>query len=313
VAVSRSGEVSVLDDRRAASASATSCPTARPCNGKDGDSVKAGQVVATWDPHNHPIVSEVAGFVRFVRLRRRRHRHRKDRRVTGLASIEITDPKRRGGRQGRVRPMVRIVDAKGKDLQIPGTDLPAPVPAASRAPSSRCRTALQVGVGDVVAKIPQEASKTRDITGGLPRVADLFEARKPKDPAVLAERSGIVSFGKDTKGKQRLIIKDADGNEHEELIPKYRQIIVFEGEHVEKGEEVVDGEPNPQDILRLLGVEAGRVPGEGNPGRLSPAGREDQRQAHRDDPSPDAAQGRESPTPATRRFMAGEQVDRAAC
>ena len=110
-------------------------------------------------------------------------------------------------------------------------------------------------MGDVVAKIPQEASKTRDITGGLPRVADLFEARKPKDPAMLAETSGIVRFGKDTKGKQRLIIKDADGDEHEELIPKYRQIIVFEGEHVEKGETVVDGEPSPQDILRLKGVE----------------------------------------------------------
>jgi DNA-directed RNA polymerase subunit beta' len=112
-----------------------------------------------------------------------------------------------------------------------------------------------VGVGDVVTKVPQEASKTRDITGGLPRVADLFEARKPKDPAILAEVSGLISFGKDTKGKQRLIIRDNDGNEHEELIPKYRQIIVFEGEHVEKGETVVDGEPNPQDILRLLGVE----------------------------------------------------------
>jgi len=112
-----------------------------------------------------------------------------------------------------------------------------------------------VGVGDVVARIPREASKTRDITGGLPRVADLFEARKPKDPAILAERSGIISFGKETKGKQRLIIKDTEGNEHEELIPKYREIIVFEGEHVEKGETVVDGEPNPQDILRLLGVE----------------------------------------------------------
>lgn len=110
-------------------------------------------------------------------------------------------------------------------------------------------------MGDVVAKIPQEASKTRDITGGLPRVADLFEARKPKDPAVLAERSGIISFGKDTKGKQRLIIKDTDGSEHEELIPKYRQVIVFEGEHVTKGETIVDGEPSPQDILRLLGVE----------------------------------------------------------
>ncbi|EQD51565.1 RNA polymerase Rpb1, domain protein 5 domain protein, partial [mine drainage metagenome] len=113
----------------------------------------------------------------------------------------------------------------------------------------------EVGVGDVVARIPQETSKTRDITGGLPRVADLFEARKPKEPAILAERSGIVSFGKDTKGKQRLIIRDSEGNEHEELIPKWRHVIVFEGEHVEKGETVVDGEPNPHDILRLLGVE----------------------------------------------------------
>jgi DNA-directed RNA polymerase subunit beta' len=112
-----------------------------------------------------------------------------------------------------------------------------------------------VGVGDVVARIPQETSKTRDITGGLPRVADLFEARKPKEPAILAERTGIVSFGKDTKGKQRLLITDKDGDQHEELIPKWRHIIVFEGEHVEKGETVVDGEPNPQDILRLLGVE----------------------------------------------------------
>jgi DNA-directed RNA polymerase subunit beta' len=113
----------------------------------------------------------------------------------------------------------------------------------------------EVGVGDVIARIPQESSKTRDITGGLPRVADLFEARKPKEPAILAEVSGVVSFGKDTKGKQRLIIKDADGNEHEDLIPKWRHIVVFEGEHVEKGETVVDGESDPRDILRLLGVE----------------------------------------------------------
>ncbi|MBM7093168.1 DNA-directed RNA polymerase subunit beta', partial [Streptomyces sp. S12] len=147
-----------------------------------------------------------------------------------------------------------IVDKNGKDLSIPGTDLPAQYLLPPRS-IVNLQDGAPVGVGDVVAKIPQEASKTRDITGGLPRVADLFEARKPKDPAILAEVSGIVSFGKDTKGKQRLIIKQADGEEHEELIPKYRQIIVFEGEHVEKGETVVDGEPSPQDILRLLGVE----------------------------------------------------------
>ena len=174
--------------------------------------------------------------------------------LTGLASREITDPKRRGAQAKDLRPLVRIVDKAGKDLNIPGTDLPAQYMLPPRS-IVNLQDGAPVGVGDVVAKIPQAASKTRDITGGLPRVADLFEARKPKDPAILAERSGIISFGKDTKGKQRLIIKDADGNEHEELIPKYRQVIVYEGEHIAKGETVVDGEPNPQDILRLLGVE----------------------------------------------------------
>ncbi len=153
-----------------------------------------------------------------------------------------------------LRPIVRIVDKKGEDLSIPGTDLPAQYLLPPRS-IVNLQDGDAVGVGDVVTKVPQEASKTRDITGGLPRVADLFEARKPKDQAILAEISGIVSFGKDTKGKQRLIIKGLDGVDHEELIPKYRQIIVFEGEHVEKGETVVDGEPSPQDILRLKGVE----------------------------------------------------------
>ena len=210
--------------------------------------------MASWDPHNHPIVSEVAGFVRFIDFVDGVTVIEKTDELTGLASREITDPKRRGSQGKDLRPIVRIVDKNGKDLSIPGTDLPAQYLLPPRS-IVNLQDGAPVGVGDVVAKIPQEASKTRDITGGLPRVADLFEARKPKDPAVLAERSGIVSFGKDTKGKQRLIIKDTDGNEHEELIPKYRQIIVFEGEHVEKGETVVDGEPSPQDILRLLGVE----------------------------------------------------------
>ncbi|MBS3895253.1 DNA-directed RNA polymerase subunit beta' [Silanimonas sp.] len=254
VAVSRSGELSVLDPL-GRERERHKLPYGATINGKDGDPIKAGQTVATWDPHNHPIVSEVKGFVRFIDFVEGVTAIEKTDELTGLASIEITDPKRRGQAGKDLRPMVRIVDAKGKDLQIPGTDLPAQYLLPPRAVVT-VQNGAEVGVGDVVAKIPQEASKTRDITGGLPRVADLFEARKPKDQAVLAEVSGIVSFGKDTKGKQRLIIKDADGNEHEELIPKYRQIVVFEGEHVEKGEEVVAGEPNPQDILRLKGVEA---------------------------------------------------------
>jgi DNA-directed RNA polymerase subunit beta' len=253
VAVSRSGELSVLDPA-GRERERYKLPYGAVINAKDGADVKAGQTVANWDPHNHPIVSEVAGFVRFVDFVEGVTTIEKTDELTGLASVEITDPKRRGGAGKELRPIVRIVDAKGKDLNIPGTDLPAQYLLPSRS-LVNLQNGAPVGVGDVVARIPREASKTRDITGGLPRVADLFEARKPKDPAILAERSGIISFGKETKGKQRLIIKDTEGNEHEELIPKYREIIVFEGEHVEKGETVVDGEPNPQDILRLLGVE----------------------------------------------------------
>ncbi|SDZ31769.1 DNA-directed RNA polymerase subunit beta' [Lysobacter sp. yr284] len=253
VAVSRSGELSVLDPH-GRERERYKVPYGATINFRDGAEIKAGNTVANWDPHNHPIVSEVAGFVRFIDFVDGVTVIEKTDDLTGLASREITDPKRRGSQGKDLRPIVRIVDKNGKDLSIPGTDLPAQYLLPPRS-IVNLQDGAPVGVGDVVAKIPQEASKTRDITGGLPRVADLFEARKPKDPAVLAEVSGIVSFGKDTKGKQRLIIKQADGEEHEELIPKYRQIIVFEGEHVEKGETVVDGEPSPQDILRLLGVE----------------------------------------------------------
>ena len=253
VAVSRSGEISVLDPH-GRERERYKLPYGASIGVKDGAEIKAGQTVANWDPHNHPIVSEVAGFVRFIDFIDGVTVIEKTDELTGLASREITDPKRRGSQAKDLRPLVRIVDGKGNDLTIPGTDLPAQYLLPPRS-IVNLQDGSPVGVGDVVAKIPQEASKTRDITGGLPRVADLFEARKPKDPAILAERSGIISFGKDTKGKQRLIIKDTDGSEHEELIPKYRQIIVFEGEHVTRGETVVDGEPSPQDILRLKGVE----------------------------------------------------------
>ena len=253
VAVSRSGELSVLDGH-GRERERYKLPYGATIAVKDGAAIKAGQSVANWDPHNHPIVSEVTGFVRFIDFVDGITVIEKTDDLTGLTAREITDPKRRGSMGKDLRPVVRIVDKAGKDLNIPGTDLPAQYLLPPRS-IVNLQDGAAVGVGDVVTKVPQEASKTRDITGGLPRVADLFEARKPKDPAILAERSGIISFGKDTKGKQRLIIKDTDGSEHEELIPKFRQIIVFEGEHVAKGETVVDGEPSPQDILRLLGVE----------------------------------------------------------
>jgi DNA-directed RNA polymerase subunit beta' len=253
VAVSRSGELSVMD-AHGRERERYKVPYGAIISVREGDPVKAGQTVANWDPHTHPIVSEVAGVVRFSDFIDGITVQEQIDELTGLASAVVTDPKRRGSAAKDLRPIVRIEDKGGTQLKLPGSDVPAQYFLPSGAIVS-LQNGAQVGVGDVVARIPQETSKTRDITGGLPRVADLFEARKPKEPAILAERSGVISFGKDTKGKQRLIIKDSDGNEHEELIPKWRHVIVFEGEHVEKGETVVDGEPNPHDILRLLGVE----------------------------------------------------------
>jgi DNA-directed RNA polymerase subunit beta' len=253
VAVSRSGELSVLDTQ-GRERERYKVPYGATIEFKDGAAVKSGQTVAQWDPHTHPIVSEVAGVVRFSDFIDGVTVQSQTDELTGLESAVVTDPKRRGTAAKDLRPMVKLEDKKGKELKLPGTDVPAQYFLPAGAIVS-IQNGAEVGVGDVVARIPQETSKTRDITGGLPRVADLFEARKPKEAAILAERSGVVSFGKDTKGKQRLVIKDADGNDHEELIPKWRHIIVFEGEHVEKGETVVDGEPDPHDILRLLGVE----------------------------------------------------------
>ena len=253
VAVSRSGEIRVADVQ-GRERERYKVPYGSIITAKDGEAVRAGQTVATWDPHTHPIVSEVAGVMRFSDFVDGITVNEQVDDVTGLQSSVVTDPKRRGSTGKELRPTIRLEDTDGGQLSLPNTDLPAQYFLPAGAIVS-LREGAPVGVGDVIARIPQESNKNRDITGGLPRVADLFEARKPKEPSILAERSGIVSFGKETKGKQRLIIKDVEGNEHEELIPKWRQVIVFEGEHVEKGETIVDGEPNPHDILRLLGVE----------------------------------------------------------
>ncbi len=255
VAVSRSGEMTVVDEH-GRERERYKIQYGAVLSVGDGDEVSPGQIVAQWDPHTRPIVTEVAGVLRFQDFQEGVTVHRQLDEVTGLSSLVITDPKMRGTAAKDLRPMVKLVDSRGIDIHIPGTELYAHyfLPAGA---IIGVEDGAEVGVGDVIARIPQESSKTRDITGGLPRVADLFEARKPKDPAVLAEISGTVSFGKDTKGKQRLIITPTDGGEsHEELIPKWRQVIVFEGEHVERGEVIVEGSPAPHDILRLRGVSA---------------------------------------------------------
>ena len=252
VATSRSGELTILDDV-GRERERYKLPYGAVLQVEEDSVVEAGQIVANWDPHTHPVITEVAGVLRFVDFVDGVTVQKQIDEVTGLSSLEVIDPKQRPPAGKDVRPMLKLVDADGNDLNIAGTEIPAHYFLPANAVVN-VTDGADVGVGDVLARIPQESSKTRDITGGLPRVADLFEARKPKDPAILAEASGTVSFGKDTKGKQRLIITDADGEQHEELIPKWRHVNVYEGEQVEKGEMISDGELNPHDILRLRGV-----------------------------------------------------------
>jgi len=254
VAVSRSGEISVIDEF-GRERERYKVPYGALISLRDKDVVNSGDIVANWDPHTHPIITEVAGRVKFHEFIDGVTVNEQVDEITGLTSLVVTDPKQRGSAGKDLRPMISLVDKKGKELCLAGTEIAAHYFLQS-ASIVQIQDGQDVQVGDVVARIPQESSKTRDITGGLPRVADLFEARKPKEPAILAEISGIVSFGKDTKGKQRLVITSPEGDVHEELIPKWRHVIVFEGEKVERGETIVDGEPNPHDILRLLGVEA---------------------------------------------------------
>ncbi len=252
VAVSRSGELTVMDEV-GRERERYKVPYGANILVGDGDKVEGGQMVANWDPHTHPVITEVAGILQFVDFVDGVTVQSQVDEVTGLASLEVIDPKQRPAAGKDMRPMLKLVDKDGNDLNIAGTDIPARYYLTAGAIVG-VTDGAEVEVGDTLARLPQESSKTRDITGGLPRVADLFEARKPKDQAILAEATGTVSFGKDTKGKQRLIITDADGEQHEELIPKWRHVNVFEGEQVEKGEVISDGELNPHDILRLKGV-----------------------------------------------------------
>ena len=333
VAVTRSGELSVADDH-GRERERYKIPYGAVLSVTDGDSVTGGRMVASWDPHTHPVVSEVAGLVKFQDVVDGVTVQLQVDEVTGLTRIVVMDSKQRSAAAKDLRPMVRIVpdipdaddlleydqdylkqmyeknmrhdpssqvrfgntgegprpnyqieysdgrkvafrntheeyqrkDWKGDEFDPKNLSRPFPcesIRAVCEAPqyvlSSGAFITVQegskVGIGDVIARMPQEF-KTRDITGGLPRVADLFEARKPKEAAVLAEVSGTVGFGKETKGKQRLIITDEEGVPHDMLVPKWRHILVFEGEHVEQGETVVEGMPNPHDILRLLGVSA---------------------------------------------------------
>ena len=253
VAVSRSGEISITNDQ-GRERERYKVPYGATITIADDADVKQGQVVANWDPHTHPVVTEVAGKLKFDDFLDGVTVTEQVDEFTGLTSIVVMDPKSRGGTGKDLRPVARLVDDEGVDICFANTEIPAVYALPAGAIISMSDGA-KVSVGDVIARIPQESSKTRDITGGLPRVADLFEARKPKEPAIMAEHTGTVNFGKETKGKRRLVITDETGESHEELIPKWRHLNVFEGEQVARGETIADGEPNPHDILRLQGVQ----------------------------------------------------------
>ena len=221
---------------------------------KHGDTVEAGVAVAKWDPHTHPIIAEAEGTAKFVNMDQGITVRTQTDELTGLSTMEVIDPKERPAAGKDIRPAIQLIYDKGHDVELPGGGT-----AIFFLPANALVTmanGAKIELGDVVARIPQESSKTRDITGGLPRVADLFEARRPKESSILAEVSGVVSFGKETKGKKRLVITPKDADPYEVLIPKHRQMNVFEGETVEKGEVISDGPSNPHDILRLLGVVA---------------------------------------------------------
>ena len=254
IVISRSGEVLITDDF-GRERERHKVPYGATLAVLDGNQVKAGAMLATWDPLTRPIVTEYAGKIRFENIEEGATVAKQIDDVTGLSTLVVIDAKRRTAGSKGERPQVKLIDPQGNEVKIAGSDhsvnISFPVGALITV-----RDNQDVFVGEVLARIPQESQKTRDITGGLPRVAELFEARSPKDAGMLAEVTGTVSFGKDTKGKQRLVITDLDGVSHEFLIPKDKHVLVHDGQVVNKGESIVDGPADPHDILRLLGIEA---------------------------------------------------------
>ena len=252
VVISRSGEI-VISDQHGRERERHKVPYGAQLNIKIDQTVKAGLVLATWDPLTRPIITEFGGKARFENVEEGVTVAKQVDEVTGLSTLVVIDPKRRGTAKV-IRPGVKLLDASGSEVKIPGTDHAVMIgfPIGSLV---QIRDGQDLSPGEVLARIPIEGQKTRDITGGLPRVAELFEARSPKDKGTLAEMTGTVSFGKETKGKVRLQITDPEGGIHEELVLKEKNILVHEGQVVNKGESIVDGPADPQDILRLLGIE----------------------------------------------------------
>lgn len=254
VLTSRNSELSVVD-KFGRTKENYKLPYGAILSKNDGDAVNAGEVIANWDPHTMPVITEFAGRIKFMDIEDGLTVTRQTDELTGLSSIVVQDIGERATAGKDLRPALKITSDDGNEINIPGTEMIVQYFLPGKAIITLDDNA-QVNVGDTVARIPQESIATKDITGGLPRVADLFEARKPKEASILAEISGIISFGKETKDKRRLIITSTEGEIHEEMIPKWRQLNVFEGETVTKGDVISDGAESPHDILRLRGLHA---------------------------------------------------------
>ena len=250
IVVSQSSEINV-EDENGRVVERHRIPYGTTLNFPSGSKIKQGDLLAKWDPLTRPIIAEVGGKAKFIDIDDGITVRLKTDELTGLSNIEIIDiTERPKGEAQDKRPAIHIVDGKGKQKTILDSEAPAIYMLPGNA-FLQLQDGQDIQLGSVIARISQESAKTKDITGGLPRVADLFEARKPKEAAILAQATGTISWGKPTKGKERLIITEESGNEVATLIPKTRHINVFEGEKIEKGDVVSDGPLSPHDILEL--------------------------------------------------------------
>lgn len=249
ISVSRSGKIIILDKEKK-ELEQYKIPYGAIIHRKNNSEVKKAEIIATWDPHNIPIISEINGIIKYINLIEGITIKKELDEITGISNIIIIDSNKSNQNINNIKPCIEIIN---KDLHeennnkitnyflSPGTII-------------NVNNEQKINIGDIIAKIPKDTSKVKDITGGLPRVADIFEARKPKDPAILADNTGTIIFGKETKDKNRILIKDDVGNFNEILIPKWKNVNVFENETVTKGDIIVEGENNLHDILKLLGV-----------------------------------------------------------
>ncbi|MCX7858243.1 MAG: DNA-directed RNA polymerase subunit beta', partial [Deltaproteobacteria bacterium] len=246
--MNRNGEIVIVDEETGRERERYPLIYGAKLKVEEGQRVEEGQILAEWDPYTIPILSEVTGKVKYGDIEEGITMQERKDEVTGLSYKVIIQP-----RDPDKRPRISIKDDKGRTMMVPGTTSPARyiLPIGAHIVVNE---GDEVHAGDVIAKMPRETTKTKDITGGLPRVAELFEARKPKEHAIVTEINGFVSFGKMTKGRREIIVTSERGDQRRYIIPRGKHILVHEGDYVRAGEPLMDGPVNPHDILRISGL-----------------------------------------------------------